>query len=68
MCDRKKAKKNKKDKANGKNAKAKNLKKDEAYEEEGCAICLEEFEEGNGKKVAELGCSKKHIYHIDCLK
>lgn len=33
-----------------------------------CAICLENFSETDGKQVAELNCSAKHIFHADCLK
>lgn len=31
-------------------------------------ICLEDFSETDGKQVAELSCSNKHIFHVDCLK
>jgi hypothetical protein len=48
--------------------KAKEFKKEDAHGTEGCAICLENFSEGDGKMVAELGCSNKHIFHVDCLK
>lgn len=33
---------------------------------EACSICLVEFNEGDGKTVAELRC--KHIFHVECLK
>ena len=34
---------------------------------ESCAICLDDFKEGDGKQIAELSCNEKHIYHLDCL-
>ena len=37
-----------------------------------CSICLEDFknkdENNEGKPVAELNCSNKHIFHVDCLE
>lgn len=35
---------------------------------EQCVICLEEFKEGDGKKIAELNCNRNHIFHLECLK
>lgn len=32
---------------------------------EQCAICLDDFKEGDGKQIAELKCS--HIFHLKCL-
>jgi len=49
-------------------------KKSRAYDSEKdavvdtCSICLEKFEENDGKMIAELNCSSKHIYHVECLK
>ena len=33
-----------------------------------CAICLESFAESSHKDIAELDCSNKHIFHVECLK
>jgi hypothetical protein len=33
-----------------------------------CAICMDDFKENDNKKVAELNCSKFHIFHVDCIK
>lgn len=33
-----------------------------------CAICMEDFNENDDKKVAELNCSKFHIFHVQCIK
>jgi hypothetical protein len=30
-----------------------------------CVICLNEFKDGDD--VIQLKCSKKHIFHVDCL-
>ena len=35
---------------------------------EQCVICLDDFRENDGKKIAELNCNEKHIFHLDCLK
>ena len=32
-----------------------------------CPICLIEFEETDGIPIAELNCSEKHIFHVDCI-
>ena len=32
-----------------------------------CAICLEKFQEDDGRLIAELNCNSKHIFHVDCL-
>ena len=32
-----------------------------------CAIRLEEFEGDLRKKVCELACISKHLFHVDCL-
>jgi len=32
-----------------------------------CSICLEKFSEGDERLIAELNCSNKHIFHVDCL-
>ena len=37
-------------------------------EVETCIICLENFAESPEKLVAELNCSNKHIFHLDCLR
>ena len=42
-------------------------KKGKDGEVEACAICLEEFNQDKEKKVAELGCDQRHIFHVDCL-
>ena len=33
-----------------------------------CAICLENFAEDPTKQVAELNCSNKHVFHVECLQ
>ena len=33
-----------------------------------CAICMDDFNENDNKKVAELNCSKFHIFHVECIK
>ena len=33
---------------------------------EGCVICMMDFSESDGKRVAQLACN--HIFHEDCLK
>lgn len=32
-----------------------------------CAICLENFSESDGKKLAHLNCSSKHVFHVQCI-
>ena len=41
-------------------------KKDSATTE--CAICLDEFNEKDTREIAELNCSNKHIFHLQCIK
>lgn len=36
-------------------------------EAECCSICLDEFQMDLTREIAELGCSNKHIFHLDCL-
>lgn len=38
-----------------------------AHGDETCAICLEEFKEDDEQQIAELNCSSKHIFHLECL-
>lgn len=45
---------------------AKEFKKDEQKTDD-CAICMENFVEGDGKMIAELNCNNKHIFHLECL-
>lgn len=32
-----------------------------------CAICLEQFREDDGNKISQLGCSKRHVFHLNCI-
>lgn len=32
-----------------------------------CAICLEQFSENDGKKISQLDCSEKHVFHLECI-
>jgi len=32
-----------------------------------CSICMEDFSNGS-ERVAELNCSSKHLFHLECLK
>ena len=34
---------------------------------EACSICLVEFSEKDTKPKAELNCSNKHIFHVECI-
>ena len=38
-----------------------------AIEVDTCAICIDEFEENDGRLVAELNCDERHIFHVECL-
>jgi len=35
---------------------------------EECAVCLDYFEVDGPRQVAQLNCSDKHIFHVDCLE
>lgn len=35
---------------------------------ESCAICLVEFSVDDLRPIAELNCSNKHIFHLECLQ
>ena len=35
--------------------------------DEQCSICCEPYENDLTKKIAELDCSGKHIFHMECL-
>lgn len=32
-----------------------------------CCICMEEFSENDSRELAELNCSSKHVFHLQCL-
>ena len=34
---------------------------------EQCVICLEDFNQDSQKLVAELNCSQKHVFHVECI-
>jgi len=40
--------------------------KDAGVEE--CVICLDPFSTEDKRQIAELNCSNKHIFHLDCIK
>lgn len=40
--------------------------KGEMAEVSSCAICMEEFKDVS-LQIAQLNCSKKHIFHTECL-
>ena len=46
------------------------IKKDSEVKE--CSICLDSFvfsfSQTDKRKIAELNCSNKHIFHVECLK
>ena len=33
-----------------------------------CSICLVDFSDDNTKKLVELDCSNKHVFHLECLE
>ena len=35
---------------------------------QGCIICLEPFKVNDGKDIVELDCSKKHVFHLNCME
>ena len=46
--------------------KARNYETEKDKEVDSCVICLEEFNDQS--QVAELNCSNKHIFHVNCLQ
>ena len=32
-----------------------------------CIICMDEFSEEDKREIAELNCSGKHIFHLECI-
>ena len=47
--------------------KAQKYDKETHYLEE-CVICLNRFEDDENLLVAELDCSSKHVFHVECMK
>lgn len=41
--------------------------KDNKSQVEQCVICLENFSDKDGKKIATLNCSSKHVFHVKCI-
>lgn len=37
-------------------------------EVESCPICMVEFRMNDPELIAELNCSQKHIFHLNCIK
>ena len=45
------------------------VKKEGDKHAESCIICMDNFDtKGKERPVAELNCSNKHIFHLDCLE
>lgn len=39
----------------------------EKDKDECCVICLEEFQLGDKRQIAQLNCNQKHIFHYECM-